>query len=62
MGHYPATHRLSFCTESSTMLQPELWFVQCPNPQGGHWMADWQWRDAAADLLALREADTTDCP
>ncbi len=44
------------------MLQPELWFVPCPDPQGGHWMADWQWRDAAADLLALREADTTDYP
>lgn len=30
------------------MLEPELRSVECPDPQGGHRMAYWQWGDAAA--------------
>jgi len=30
------------------MLEPELLFVDCPDAQGGHRMAYWQWGDATA--------------
>lgn len=38
-GHYPA----SVLIANLAMLEPTLEFVNCPDPQGGHRMAYWQW-------------------
>jgi pimeloyl-ACP methyl ester carboxylesterase len=38
-GHYPA----SVLIAKPAMFEPTLEFVTCPDPQGGHCMAYWQW-------------------
>lgn len=38
-GHYPA----SVLIAKPAMFEPTLEFVTCPDPQGGHRMAYWQW-------------------
>ena len=35
------------------MTEPELFFVQCPDAQGGHRMAYWQWGDATAGHVVV---------
>ncbi len=35
------------------MTEPELHFVQCPDADGGHRMAYWQWGDAAAGHVVV---------
>ena len=35
------------------MTEPELFFVQCPDAQGGHRMAYWQWGDPAASHVVV---------
>ena len=35
------------------MTEPELLFVQCPDAQGGHRMAYWQWGDATAGHVVV---------
>ena len=35
------------------MTEPELHFVQCPDANGGHRMAYWQWGDAAAGHVVV---------
>lgn len=38
-GHYPASVLIAY----PAMFEPTLEFVTCPDPQGGHRMAYWQW-------------------
>jgi len=35
------------------MTEPELHFVDCPDAQGGHRMAYWQWGDASASHVVV---------
>jgi pimeloyl-ACP methyl ester carboxylesterase len=35
------------------MTEPELHFVACPDAQGGHRMAYWQWGDPSADHVVV---------
>ena len=35
------------------MTEPELHFVDCPDAQGGHRMAYWQWGDPAAEHVVV---------
>jgi pimeloyl-ACP methyl ester carboxylesterase len=38
---------------STSLLQPQLEFVPCPNPQGQHRMAYWRWGDAKAQRVVV---------
>ena len=38
---------------SPSLLQPQLEFVPCPNPQGQHRMAYWRWGDARAQRVVV---------
>ena len=38
---------------STSLLQPQLEFVACPNPQGQHRMAYWRWGDAKAKRVVV---------
>lgn len=43
-GHMPAGHYPAFILiADAPMFEPTLEFVTCPDPQGGHRMAYWQW-------------------
>jgi pimeloyl-ACP methyl ester carboxylesterase len=38
---------------STSLLQPQLEFVPCPNPQGQHRMAYWRWGEAKAQRVVV---------
>jgi len=48
-GHYPA----SILIAKPAMFEPTLEFVSCPDPQGGHRMAYWQWGQADSGHVVL---------
>ena len=48
-GHYPAYILIA----DFSMFEPTLEFVTCPDPQGGHRMAYWQWGQPDSAHLVL---------
>jgi len=48
-GHYPASHLIA----DFAMLEPTLEFVNCPDAQGSHRMAYWQWGESASSHVVL---------
>ena len=47
-GHYPASVLIA-----KPMFEPTLEFVTCPDPQGGHRMAYWQWGQPDSNHVVL---------